>query len=111
MKKSVILSVYEKVSTVMGMMVQAAEEKDWDRLIELESHCSSYMDTLRFGDHHDGLTAEELQYKMNVIRKILDDDKKIREYTEPWMKELSGLISHSFTARKVNQAYGSSNIS
>ena len=111
MEKSVILSVYEKVSGVMGLMVQAAEEKDWDRLIELETHCSSYMDTLRFGDHHDDLTVEELQYKMDLIRKILNDDRKIREQTEPWMKELSDLIRHSSTARKINHAYGSSNIS
>jgi flagellar protein FliT len=110
MEKEAILAVYEKISGVMNLMVQAAEASDWDALTELEGHCSSYMDTLRLNDHHDGLSEKEVQYKMEVIQKILDDDRKIRELTEPWLKKLSELINHSANSRKVSQAYGFSSI-
>jgi len=110
MDKEAILAVYEKVSGVMGLMVQAAQANDWDTLIELDMSCSSYMEILRSDDNHEGLSEEELQHKMQMIQKILDDGRKIRELTEPWMKELSGFINHSTTSRKVNQAYGFNNV-
>lgn len=106
MDKKAILLVYDKISAVMDLMVQAAEASNWDALTELETQCSAYVDALKTSDHHDGLTEDEGEYKMQVIRKILEDDRKIRDLTEPWMKRLSELISHSSTSRKVNQAYG-----
>jgi Flagellar protein FliT. len=106
MDKKAILAVYDKVSGVMGLMVQAAEANDWDAVTELEPQCSAYVDALRASDSHDGLTEDEMQYKMGVIQKILDDDRRIRELAQPWMKELSGLIHSSANSRKVNRAYG-----
>ncbi|MDL2284137.1 flagellar protein FliT [Oxalobacter sp. OttesenSCG-928-P03] len=106
MDKNTILTVYDKVSGVMGLMVLAAEASDWDRLTELQPQCKAYVDTLRISDHHEGLTDEEIEHKMFLIRKILDDDRRIRELTEPWMKQLADLLGHSVTSRKVNQAYG-----
>jgi flagellar protein FliT len=105
MEKREILSVYEKVSSVMEKMAQAAQDSDWDMLIELEAHYTLYMNLLRQKDHHEDLTDEEIQFKMELIQKILDDDKTIRELTEPWMKQLSELIAHSSTSRKIDHAY------
>lgn len=111
MDKTAIQAVYDKVSGVMGLMVQAAEAGDWDRLTELELQCSAYVDALRIYDHHDGLTDDERDCKMQVIRKILDDDRRIRDLTEPWIKQLSELIHHSAVSHKVNRAYGFSTLS
>lgn len=105
MDKKAILAVYEKVAGVMSLMVQAAESSDWDQVTALEPACSAYVDSLRSSDHHEGLTDDELQYKMAVIRKILDDDRRIRELADPWMKQLTGMIHSSATSRKVNRAY------
>ncbi|MDR0934655.1 MAG: flagellar protein FliT [Burkholderiaceae bacterium] len=105
MDREAILAVYHKVSGVMDLMVRAAEAGDWDEVTELEPQCSAYVDVLRASDHHDGLTEDEREYKMRVIRKILEDDQRIRELATPWMRELSELIHHSVTIRKVSQAY------
>lgn len=106
MDKKAILAVYEKVSGVMSLMVKAAEAKDWDIVTELEPQCTAYVSALRTSDHHDGLTDDEMEYKMSMIQKILDDDRRIRELTQPWMKELTDMIHSSANSRKVNRAYG-----
>jgi len=106
MDKRAILVVYDKVSGMMDLMVEAAEAQDWQVLTELESQCSAYVDTLRMSDSHDDLTKDEMVYKMTIIQKILDDDRRIRKLTEPWMKQLTDLIHRSATSRKVNRAYG-----
>lgn len=106
MDKKAILAVYDKVSGVMGLMLQAAEAADWDTVTELGPQCTAYMDALRTSDNHEGLTEEEMEYKMSVIRKILDDDRRIRELAQPWMKELGDLIHSSSNTRKINRAYG-----
>lgn len=108
MDKHAIMTVYEKVSGVMGLMVQAAEASEWDMLTELESQCAAYVDVLKSGDSHEGLTSDEMEHKIKVIQKILDDDLRIRELTESRMKELGELIRHSSTTRKLNRAYRAS---
>ncbi len=108
MDKQAILAVYEKLSGVMSLMVQAAEAGDWDRLTELMPQCSAYVDVLRANDRHDGLTEDEMAHKMTVIGKILDDDRRVRELTQPWMKQLSDLIHNASVSRKLNRAYGAS---
>ena len=105
MDKNAIITVYEKVSGVMGLMVQAAEASEWDMLTELESQCSAYVDVLKTSDSHEGLTEDEAMHKISIIRKILDDDRRIRELTEPRIKELGDLIRHTATERKINRAY------
>ncbi len=105
MDKNAIITVYEKVSGVMDLMVQAAEANEWDMLTELESQCSAYVSVLKTNDSHEGLSEDEARHKISIIQKILDDDRRIRELTEPRIKELGDLIRHSATARKVNRAY------
>ena len=107
MDKQAVLEIYEEISVFTDRMVQAAANNDWDNLELLEKECSSRVALLQ---RHDGeinllLTEEERQQKVDVIRKILEDDRQIREFTEPWMKKLSELIHHSNVSRKLNQAY------
>lgn len=110
MEKDAILTVYEKVSAVTGLMVQAAEAADWDMLTELGPQCAAYVDALRAGDSHEGLTGEEAEYKMGVIRKILEDDRRIRDLAAPRMRELGDLVHSSATSRRINRAYIGANM-
>jgi len=48
------------------------------------------------------------EQKVRMIKKILADDKEIRDITEPWMAELAELIKSNSTSRKLNQTYGAS---
>ena len=105
MDSKAILVLYDKVSALTGLMVQAAEKGDWDALAELELQSSPYLDTLQVNDHNNDLTDDEIEHKMQLIQKILDDNQHIRELTESGMKELSSMINSSEKARQVNRAY------
>ena len=109
MDHQAIMMIYEEISSFTNRMLEAASNNDWDSLESLEKECSSRIIVLKKYDNNDAnmlLTQEELQKKMDLIRKILDDDRQIREITEPWMKKLSELIHHSSVSRKLSQTYG-----
>lgn len=101
-----ILSLYETVAELTEKMLSAARVGDWDRLASLESDCAGQIQILRDGDKPQPLTGEVRARKVKIIRKILADDREIRDLTEPWMAKLSSLISNSGNERKLNQAYG-----
>lgn len=46
------------------------------------------------------------QHKVELIQKILADDKEIRNLVEPWMQQLSALINSTGAERKLSRAYG-----
>ena len=102
-----ILALYEKVAGITDQMLTAARAGDWDRLAALESDCSGHVDVLRQTDSmREPLTPAARQRKARIIRKILDDDRQIRDLTAPWMAELSALINSTGTERKLSQVYG-----
>lgn len=41
-----------------------------------------------------------------LIKQILEDDRKIRDLTMPWMAQLSKLINSTGTERRLANAYG-----
>jgi flagellar protein FliT len=106
-----IVSLYETVAELTDQMLLAARAGDWDKLIELEQDCSSKVQVLKDQDPV-ALTPEPLlpelrDKKVRFIKKILADDKEIRDLTEPWMAELSNMIQSSGTNRKLSNSYGS----
>ncbi|MBI3711428.1 MAG: flagellar protein FliT [Burkholderiales bacterium] len=109
-----VLDIYEKVATLTAEMRLAAQSHDWELLEKLESDCSAQVGTLK--RHESSLEAEinlpvELkQRKINIIKQILADDRAIREITEPWMTELSKLMSSASTSRKLTHSYGANQI-
>lgn len=110
MDKHAVMAMYEEISSFTGRMLDAASTGDWDSLDLLEKECSSRIAMVQKYDDEVNLllTEEERQIKMDVIQKILDDDRQIKELAEPWMKKLSELIHQSSVSRKLNQAYGQS---
>lgn len=109
-----VLDIYQKVATLTAQMRIAAQERDWELLAKLEDDCNTHVSQLK---HHDvnleeniTLSFELKQKKINIIKQILADDRAIREITEPWMTELSKLMSSASTARKLSQSYGANQI-
>lgn len=103
-----ILTLYEDVACLTSRMLDAARVGDWEQLGLLERTCAASISTLRIHDRIEALPPADRERKVAVIRKILDDDKAIREITEPWMKQLSSRILSMSTERKINRAYGAS---
>lgn len=101
-----VLGLYEAVSDLTGKMLAAAQSRDWDHLVELESHCSNRVQALREGEPPALLTGANRTRKVEIIHQILAHDREIRDLTTPWMAQLSSLINSAGAQRKLANAYG-----
>lgn len=101
-----VVTVYEAMVGITEQMVQAAESSDWDRLVELEQACAAYTRQLKASEPTLALAGDNRERKVRAIRQMLDDDRRIRDLTMPWMAQLSALISNSGNQRRVSHAYG-----
>lgn len=101
-----VVNVYEAMVGITEQMVQAAEGSDWDRLVELEQQCAAYTRQLKDATP-SALAGDNRERKVRAIRRMLDDDRKIRDLTSPWMAQLSALINSNGAERRLARAYGS----
>lgn len=106
MNSEEVISLYEQVAVITNQMLAAAREYDWEQLAELESRCASHVETLRRDEASVPLTGAVREQKIRIIRKILADDREIRNITEPWMEQLAALIRSTSAERKLTQTYG-----
>jgi flagellar protein FliT len=88
-------------------MVKAAQDSDWDRLVELEQRCAGHVQTLRAQEPVAPMEGVDRERKIELIRQMLNADRQIRDLTMPWMAQLSKLINSTGTERRVVNAYGS----
>lgn len=101
-----VIGIYEAVSDLTGQMLAAAQSNDWDHLVELESHCSSRVQTLKDGEPAALLSGAVRSRKIELIHKILAHDREIRNLATPWMAQLATMINSTGAQRKLSHAYG-----
>lgn len=106
MNEQEVIYLYENVATITDQMLAAARVGDWEKLATLESRCADQVNILKTGEPPVPLTGTSRERKVEIIKKILADDKEIRNITEPWMNKLSMMINSTGTERKLNRAYG-----
>jgi flagellar protein FliT len=102
-----IVTVYEAMVSLTEQMVQAAAASEWDQLVLLEQQCAQHVRQLKEASPAVELDTQNRERKIEAIRKLLDDDRKIRDLTMPWMARLSALINSTGTERRLADAYGS----
>jgi flagellar protein FliT len=101
-----VLSAYAAMGELTGQMVSAAGAADWDRLEALEQRVTAHVERLKANEGAVELDGEQRQRKVSLIRKMLDDDRKVRDLTMPWMAQLSRLINSTGAERRLANAYG-----
>lgn len=101
-----VLSAYEAMVELTEQMLVAAGNDDWDRFIALEQRCALRVQTLSDGEALPLLSDASRLKKIDIIKRILSDDRKIRDLTMPWMAQLSALIKNTGTERRLASAYG-----
>lgn len=101
-----MIAIYENVAGISTQMLAAARNKDWDQLALLESACTEQIAVLKRENRQIPLTAEQRGQKVRVIQTILENDRRIRDITDPWMSQLSTLMHSTSAERKLNRAYG-----
>lgn len=102
-----VMSTYEAMLTLTEQMVKAAGDGDWDQLETLEKRVGAYAHALKDNDEKVLLAGPQRLKKVAIIKQMLEDDRKIRDLTMPWMAHLSKLINNTGTERRLNNAYGS----
>lgn len=100
-----IIPLYQKISDLTGQMLQAAQSQNWDQLSELETSCSAHVSQLKQTAANVALPGKLRMQKIEIIQKILGDDRAIRNLTEPWMRELQSLMQNTGNQRKLEHAY------
>lgn len=101
-----IVATYEAMSLLTAQMVAAASAADWSRLVLLEQQCAAYVAALKASEPPAALEGASRDKKVEAIRKMLADDRQIRDLTTPWMAKLAGLINATGTERRLARAYG-----
>lgn len=101
-----VISLYESVAELTDQMLAAARKEDWDLLSKLEADCAHVVDMLKQNEASVTLSEDRRERKIEILRKILEDDRDIRNLTDPGLKKLSALIQSTSTERKLVKAYG-----
>lgn len=99
-----ILGTYATLSGLMGSMLAAARDGNWDRLIELEQDCAEPIDRLKAGTGIR-LSRDEQHQKLDYLKRILKDDAAIRDLTLPRLAHLGRLIGDTQQGRRSVAAY------
>ena len=100
-----VLSEYEAMVDLTAQMVAAASASDWDQLVALEDRCAAHVKVLKQTEA-PVLTGELRVRKVRIIQKMLDDDRKIRDLTMPWMAHLSAMIGSTRSESRLVNTYG-----
>ena len=101
------LGLYESMKDVSAQMVLAAEQADWDTLVDLEKRLAHIRDQAMQEDTPNmqhALDEATRSRKIELIQAILANDREIRRHTEPWMasmRELLGAQSRSQILQRV----------
>jgi flagellar protein FliT len=101
------LEVYEAVSQLTDRMLAAARDGEWDTLSELERQCGALVAQLEAAGEAVPLAVDHRARKVQIIQKILADDRAIRDLVSPWMTELAARLNSTTNSRKLSATYAS----
>jgi flagellar protein FliT len=100
-----IIENYEFLSSLTGQMCVAATQGEWDHLVELEKQCSQRVASMKARDAATPIDENTRLRKVALIRKILADDKDIRNHIEPQMAKLQHLIQGARQEHRLLETY------
>lgn len=101
-----LLETYDCLARTTGHMLNAAQNGDWDHLIELERHCAELIARMSALETEEPLPEDLRKHKSAMIRKVLADDAAIRNITEPWLQQLGTMLSANTHERRLLRTYG-----
>jgi len=88
-----LLAYYESIGHVTRLMLRAAQAQDWELLQDAEACCAGLIHRLEAEKHQGAeLAPEESRRKHQIILRILADDAQIRLLTQPWLRQLEGVL-------------------
>ena len=100
-----VITIYASVAHLTRQMLAAARDGEWDTVIALEKDCSSHFASLLADNDNRPRDAGHQRRKAELIRRVLDDDARIRLLAEPWLAQLSELIGNTGRQRDLQRTY------
>jgi flagellar protein FliT len=101
-----LLNTYDCLARTTAHMLSAAQNADWDKLVELEKHCAELVARMSALETEDPLPEDLRKRKAAMIRTVLADDAAIRNITEPWLQQLGSMLGANGHERRLLRTYG-----
>lgn len=90
-----LLDYYKAIETKSTDMLQAAQQQNWDAVVDCEKACGVLINELRVQAEASALSGLERKEKMRIMQRILRNDAQIRCLAEPWLSH----FEHMFEGR------------
>ncbi|OAM51254.1 flagellar synthesis protein [Methylovorus sp. MM2] len=92
MGQNTTVAIYESVAKITNQMLLAAQQQNWEKLAQLELDCAAYVKKLQNSDE-ESLSGRALERKVASLKKILEDDREIRNLVNPWEDKIAKIIN------------------
>lgn len=92
----------EKLLVLTQAMLAAAEQRDWDRLAELEAERSRLVAAC-FDPSHSSVDANAM---VGCIRRMLDLDRQVIAIAEDGLRDIADELAGIERGRRARRAYG-----
>jgi flagellar protein FliT len=89
MNSAYLLERCEQVAKISAWMLAAANEENWQKVDQLKEHADGVIDEVRTLSATVTLTTEERKQKLASMQRILINDGKIREVSQPWLRRVA----------------------
>ncbi|RIZ65304.1 MAG: flagellar protein FliT [Methylococcales bacterium] len=86
------LAAYENILFFTQKMLEAAKKNDNQQMQYLEDRIDYQIRSIKNEGGLAKLSGELRNQKIHLLHCILDNDKAIKDITDPWLNELSALI-------------------
>lgn len=101
-----IINHYESLAVLTEQMREAAAQGEWDKLVSIEQQRGRQIAAMKLADASATLDEPIRQRKIQLIKKVLADDTKIRNHTEKWIGQLQYIMQSNRQEQRLQQAYG-----
>ena len=89
-----LLGYYEAIAHVSQLMVHAASRADWNAYEHAHSCCEQLIACLQAtGLRPEALDVAGRRRRMEILRQVLADDRRIRDIAQPGMGRLDRLLN------------------
>ena len=100
-----VIQSYQRLLELSNTMLVHARNDDWAALIESEVVYVSEVEKLQNYEVDAMLSEAQQEAKLELLRKLLEQDKEIRERLLARREELEKLISSASKKKQVEDAY------
>lgn len=99
--------MYENLWLLTQQMLSAAQNGEWDILIEIERKRNVLVASMTTKNGAAIMNTVEQQKTAEIIRHVLAADSEIQTLTVSWQGELKDILGSIGTEKKLSKAYES----